>query len=42
LPNNVIQVDEFAKIFGGFPIGSNDLRQLNLGVGHNSDSVVAD
>ena len=30
MPNNVIQVDEFAKVFDGFSIGSNDLTRLTL------------
>ena len=32
IPNNVILIDEFAKLFDGFSIGSNDLTQLTLGV----------
>jgi pyruvate,water dikinase len=28
IPNNVILIDEFAKLFDGFSIGSNDLTQL--------------
>ena len=32
IPNNVIQIDAFAKLFDGFSIGSNDLTQLTLGV----------
>ena len=31
IPNNVILIDEFAKRFDGFSIGSNDLTQLTLG-----------
>ncbi len=42
IPNNVIQVDEFAKVFDGFSIGSNDLTQLNLGVDRDSDIVSFD
>jgi len=42
IPNNVIQVDEFAKVFDGFSIGSNDLTQLNLGVDRDSDIVAFD
>ena len=25
IPNNVVQIDEFSKLFDGFSIGSNDL-----------------
>jgi pyruvate,water dikinase len=42
VPNNVIQVDEFAKVFDGFSIGSNDLTQLTLGVDRDSDVVAFD
>ncbi|EDX85567.1 phosphoenolpyruvate synthase [Synechococcus sp. PCC 7335] len=36
IPNNVILVEEFAKIFDGFSIGSNDLTQLTLGLDRDS------
>ncbi|MGH8225586.1 MAG: phosphoenolpyruvate synthase, partial [Gammaproteobacteria bacterium] len=39
IPNNVLQVDEFAKRFDGFSIGSNDLTQLTLGVDRDSEIV---
>ncbi|MGH8426664.1 MAG: phosphoenolpyruvate synthase [Gammaproteobacteria bacterium] len=39
IPNNVMQVDEFAKRFDGFSIGSNDLTQLTLGVDRDSEIV---
>ncbi len=39
IPNNVIQIDEFAKRFDGFSIGSNDLTQLVLGVDRDSAMV---
>jgi pyruvate,water dikinase len=42
IPNNVIQVDAFAKLFDGFSIGSNDLTQLVLGVDRDSDIVAFD
>lgn len=42
IPNNVIQVDAFAKLFDGFSIGSNDLTQLVLGVDRDSDIVSFD
>jgi pyruvate,water dikinase len=32
IPNKVILATEFAAIFDGFSIGSNDLTQLTLGV----------
>ncbi len=41
IPNNVILVDEFAKHFDGFSIGSNDLTQLTLGVDRDSDILAA-
>ena len=37
LPSNVFCIDEFAKIFDGFSIGSNDLTQLVLGVDRDSE-----
>ena len=36
LPSNVIQADEFAEVFDGFSIGSNDLTQLTLGLDRDS------
>lgn len=42
IPNNVIQVDAFSKLFDGFSIGSNDLTQLTLGVDRDSDIVAFD
>jgi pyruvate,water dikinase len=42
IPNNVILVDEFAKRFDGFSIGSNDLTQLTLGVDRDSQMVAFD
>ena len=37
IPNNVILAAEFAEIFDGFSIGSNDLTQLTLGVDRDSE-----
>ena len=42
IPNNVILIDEFAKLFDGFSIGSNDLTQLTLGVDRDSEVVAFD
>ena len=42
IPNNVIQIDAFAKFFDGFSIGSNDLTQLTLGVDRDSEIVSFD
>jgi pyruvate,water dikinase len=42
IPNNVILIDEFAKLFDGFSIGSNDLTQLTLGVDRDSEIVSFD
>jgi pyruvate,water dikinase len=42
IPNNVVQIDAFAKLFDGFSIGSNDLTQLVLGVDRDSEIVAFD
>ena len=42
IPNNVIQIDSFAKLFDGFSIGSNDLTQPLLGVDRDSKTVAFD
>jgi pyruvate, water dikinase len=42
IPNNVILIDAFAKLFDGFSIGSNDLTQLVLGVDRDSEIVAFD
>ena len=39
LPSNVIEADEFAEVFDGFSIGSNDLTQLTLGLDRDSALV---
>lgn len=36
IPSNVILAEEFAEIFDGFSIGSNDLTQLTLGIDRDS------
>ncbi|MAZ29766.1 phosphoenolpyruvate synthase [bacterium] len=41
IPSNVILAEQFAEIFDGFSIGSNDLTQLTLGVDRDSH-IVAD
>ena len=42
IPNNVIRIDAFSKLFDGFSIGSNDLTQLTLGVDRDSEIVAFD
>lgn len=37
IPSNVIRAAEFAELFDGFSIGSNDLTQLTLGIDRDSD-----
>jgi pyruvate,water dikinase len=39
IPSNVILADQFAEIFDGFSIGSNDLTQLALGLDRDSSLV---
>ncbi len=39
IPANVILSDQFAEIFDGFSIGSNDLTQLTLGLDRDSEIV---
>ena len=39
IPSNVLLADEFAGIFDGFSIGSNDLTQLTLGIDRDSSLV---
>ncbi len=41
IPSNVILADQFADIFDGFSIGSNDLTQMTLGVDRDSELVAA-
>jgi len=42
IPNNVIQIDAFCRLFDGVSIGSNDLTQLVLGVDRDSEMVAFD
>jgi pyruvate,water dikinase len=39
IPNNVILAEQFAELFDGFSIGSNDLTQLTLGVDRDSEQL---
>src|SRR4026207_2120657 len=39
LPANVVFADEFLKVFDGYSIGSNDLKQLALGLDRDSEMV---
>lgn len=39
IPSNAILAEDFAKIFDGFSIGTNDLTQLTLGVERDSEIV---
>jgi pyruvate,water dikinase len=39
IPSNVVLAEQFAEIFDGFSIGSNDLTQLTLGVDRDSEIV---
>jgi pyruvate, water dikinase len=41
VPANVFAVDEFAQIFDGFSIGSNDLTQLVLGIDRDSGDLAS-
>lgn len=39
IPSNILQIEDFAKLFDGFSIGSNDLTQLTLGLDRDSKLV---
>jgi pyruvate,water dikinase len=39
IPSNILLATEFAEIFDGFSIGSNDLTQLTLGIDRDSTTV---
>ncbi len=41
IPSNVIRAADFAEVFDGFSIGSNDLTQLVLGVDRDSEELAA-
>jgi len=41
IPSNVLLAEEFARIFDGFSIGSNDLTQLVLGIDRDSAIVAS-
>ncbi len=42
IPSNVILAEQFAELFDGFSIGSNDLTQLTLGVDRDNQTVAHD
>jgi pyruvate,water dikinase len=39
IPSNILLVEDFAEIFDGFSIGSNDLTQLTLGLDRDSKLI---
>lgn len=39
VPVNVLLMEEFAEVFDGFSIGSNDLTQLTLGIDRDSELI---
>ncbi|MFH1170997.1 MAG: phosphoenolpyruvate synthase [bacterium] len=39
IPSNILLADQFAEVFDGFSIGSNDLAQLTLGIDRDSELV---
>jgi pyruvate,water dikinase len=39
IPSNILLVEDFAAIFDGFSIGSNDLTQLTLGLDRDSKLI---
>jgi pyruvate,water dikinase len=41
IPSNVILAEQFAELFDGFSIGSNDLTQLTLGIDRDS-AIISD
>jgi pyruvate, water dikinase len=41
IPSNILLADQFAELFDGFSIGSNDLTQLTLGIDRDSQELAA-
>jgi pyruvate,water dikinase len=41
IPSNILLAEEFAEVFDGFSIGSNDLTQLTLGVDRDSARIAS-
>lgn len=41
IPDNIIEIEKFARIFDGFSIGSNDLTQLTLGIDRDNGGLSA-
>jgi len=39
IPSNILEVDDFAELFDGFSIGSNDLTQLTMGIDRDGKLV---
>jgi pyruvate,water dikinase len=39
IPTNILEAEDFARRFDGFSIGSNDLTQLTLGIGRDSEKL---
>jgi len=39
IPSNILDAEEFARVFDGFSIGSNDLTQLILGIDRDSGII---
>lgn len=39
IPSNIIRAEEYAEVFDGFSIGTNDLTQMTLGVDRNSGKL---
>lgn len=39
IPSNILLAEQFAEIFDGFSIGSNDLTQLTLGIDRDSELI---
>jgi len=40
IPSNIILAEDFAKVFDGFSIGSNDLTQLTLGIDRDASGTL--